>query len=171
MWELDHKKSWVQKNWCFQLWSWRILLRVPWTARRSNQSILKEITPWIFIGRTDAEAETPILWSSDAKSQCIWKDPDVRKDWAQEEKRATEDVMVGWHQQLDGQEFEQAQGSLASCSSWGHGESDMTWRLNNTWPGWWVRGKSCSLRLILIKNDVPLNIRHLSRHCRNNKIK
>ena len=80
----------------FELWYWRRLLRVLWTARRSNQSILNQ--PWIFIGRTDAEAEAPILWPPDAESWLIGKDPGAGKDWRQEEKGATEDEMVGWHQ-------------------------------------------------------------------------
>ena len=101
---------------------WRRLLRVPWTARRSinpqgNQS-------WVFIGKTDAEAETPILWPPDVKNWPMGKDPDAGKDWRQEEKGTTEDEMVGWHHRLDGHEFEQAPGvgdgqrSLACCSPW-----------------------------------------------------
>jgi len=100
----------------------------------------KEIKPvnpnvnqsWIFIGRTDAEAEAAILWPPDAKNWLIGKDPDAGKDWRQEEKGMTEDEMVGWHHCLDGQEFEQALGddeeqrSLACCSPWGGKESDMT---------------------------------------------
>ena len=89
----------------FELWCWRRLLRVPWTARRSNQSILKEMS-WVFIGRTDAEAETPILWLPHAKSWFVGKDPDAGRDWGQEEKGTTEDEMAGWHHQLDGHEFE-----------------------------------------------------------------
>ena len=99
----------------------------------------KEIKPvnpkgnqsWIVIGRTDAEAETPILWPSYAKNWLIGKDPDTEKDWRQEEKGMTEDEMVGWHHWLDGHEFEQAlvigdgQGSLACCSPWGCKELDM----------------------------------------------
>ena len=88
--------------------------------------------PWIFIGRTDAEAEAPILWPLDVKSWLIGKDSDAGKDWEQEEKGMTEDEMVGWHHQLNEHEFEQTpgdsegQGSLACCSPWGHKESDMT---------------------------------------------
>ena len=78
----------------FELWCWR-LLRVPWTAGRSNQS-------WVFIGRTDVETETPILWPADEKSWLIWKDPDAGKYWGQEEKGRTEDEMVGWHHRLSG---------------------------------------------------------------------
>ena len=85
----------------FELWCWRGLLRVPWTAWRSNQSIVKEIQSWVFIGRTDAEAETPILWPPDAKSWLIWKHPDAGKGWGQEEKGTTEDEMVGWHHSMD----------------------------------------------------------------------
>ncbi len=106
MWELDHKENWVLKNWCF----WTVVLE------KTLESPLdcKEIQPvhpkgdqsWVFIGRTDVEAETPILWPPDAKSWLIWKDPDAGKDWRQEEKGMTEDEMVGWHQRHDGREFE-----------------------------------------------------------------
>ena len=137
-------KSWtIKKSECwridaFELWCWRRLLRVPWTARRSNQSILKEINPEYSYGRTDAEAETPILWPTDAKNWLIGKDPDAGKDWRQEEKGMTEDGMVEWHHWVNGHEFEQAlgaddgQGSLECCSPWGHKESDTTERLNWT---------------------------------------
>ena len=95
---------------------------------------------WVCIGRTDAQAETPILWPPDVKSWLIRKDPDAGKDWGQEEKERTEDEMVGWHHRLDGHEFDQAlgvgdgQGRLACCSPWGCKESDMTERLNWTDP-------------------------------------
>ena len=103
----------------------------------------KEIQPvnakgnqsWILIGRTNAEAETPILWPSDAKNWLIWKDPDAGREWRQWEKRMTENEMVGWHHQLDGHEFEQAprvgdrQGSLLCCSPWGYKESGTTEQL------------------------------------------
>ena len=121
----------------FELWCWRSLLRVPWTARRSNQSILKEISP----GRNDAKAETPVLWPPHAKSWLIGKDPDAGRDWGQEEKGMTEDEMAGWHHWLDGCESEwtpgvgDGQGGLACCDSWGCKESDMTEWLNwlNDW--------------------------------------
>ena len=91
----------------FELCCWRRLFRVPWIARRSNQSILKEIDQsWVFVGRADVEVETPILWPRDAKSSLIWKDPDAEKDWRQEKKGMTEDEMVGWHHRLNGHEFE-----------------------------------------------------------------
>ena len=98
----------------------------------------KENQSWIFIGRTDTEAEALILWPPDAKNWLIWKDPDAGKDWRQEEKGMTEDEMVGWHHQLDGLEFEHTlgvddgQGGLVCCSPWGHIKSDMTEQLNWT---------------------------------------
>ena len=93
--------------------------------------------PWIFIRRTDTEAETPLFWTPDVKNWLIWKDPDAGKDWGQEEKGMTEDEMVGWHHQLNGHEFEQApgdgegQGILACCSPWGHKELDTSEQMNN----------------------------------------
>ena len=96
-------ESWtVKKAECwridaFELWCWGRCLRVPWTARRSNQSILKEISPGLFIGRTDAEAETPVLWPPHVKSWLIGKDSDAGRDWGKEETGTTEDEMAGWH--------------------------------------------------------------------------
>jgi len=91
----------------FELWCWRRLLNVPWTAKRSNQSILKEISPvYSFIGRTETEAETPILGPPDAKKWLIGKDPHGGKDWRWEEKGMTGHEIVGWHHWLDGHEFE-----------------------------------------------------------------
>ena len=125
------KKAEHQRTDAFELWCWRRLLRVPWTARRSNKSILKEIN-WIFIRRTDTEAEAPIFGPPDVRSLFTRKDPDARKNGGQEEKRVTEDEMVGWHHWINGHEFEQApedskgQGSLVLCSPWSHKELDMT---------------------------------------------
>ena len=131
MWDLDYKKAECQIIDAFELWCWRRLLRVPWTARRSNQSILN--VSWVFVGRTDAAAETPILWPPDAKNWLIWKDPDAEKDWRQDEKGLTQDEMVGWHHWLDGNEFEwtpgvgDERGGLACCSSWGRKEWLSDW--------------------------------------------
>ena len=106
MWELDYKESWVLKNWCF----WTVVLE------KTLESPLdcKEIQPvhpkgdqfWVFIGRADAEAETPVLWAPHVKSWLIGKDPDAGRDLGQEEKGTTEDEMAGWHHRLDGHEFE-----------------------------------------------------------------
>ena len=132
------KKAEHQRIDAFELWCWRRLLRVPWTASRSNQAFLKEISPELFIGRTDAEAETPIRWPPDVKNWLIGKDPDSGKVWRQKEKGTTEDEMVGWHHWLDGHEFEQAlrvgdgQRGLVCCSPWGLKESDMNEQLNWT---------------------------------------
>ena len=103
------KKAEHQRIDAFELWCWRRLLRVPWTSRRSNQSILKEISPGILdiFGRNnDAKAETPVLWPRHAKSWLIGKDSDARRDWGQEEKGMTEDERAGWHHWLDGRESE-----------------------------------------------------------------
>ena len=100
--------------------------------------VTSPLISWVFIGRTDFDAETPILWLPDVKSWLIWKDPDAGKDWGQEEKGTTEDEMAGWHHRLDGQGFGwtpgvgDGQGGLACCSSWGHKESDMIQQLNWT---------------------------------------
>ena len=107
--ELPREESWAPKNWCF----WTVVLKT-----LESPLDYKEIQPvhpkgnqsWIFIGRTDAEAETPILWPPHAKSWLIGKDPDAGRDWGQEEKGTTEDEMAGWHHRLYGHEFEQALG-------------------------------------------------------------
>ena len=106
IWELDHKEDWVPRNWCFRTVGLKKTLKIPWTARRSNQSTLKGYQPWIFIGRTNAETEAPILWPPDAKSQHTGKDPDAGNDWGQEEKGATEDESMSQHHWVNGHEFE-----------------------------------------------------------------
>ena len=133
------KKAEHQRIDASELWCWRRLLRVCWTARRYNQSIFsKGDQSWVFIGRTDVEAETPVLWPPDAKSWLIWKDPNAGKGWGQEEKGTTEHEMVGWHHWLNGHGFGwtpgvgDGQGGLACCGSWGRKESDTTEWLNWT---------------------------------------
>ena len=144
MWGLEYKESWVLKNWCF----WTVVLE------KTLESPLdcKEIQPvhpkgdqsWVFIRRTDAEAETPILCLPDVKNWLIWKDPAAGKDWRQEEKGMTEDEMVGWHHWLSGHEWVNSgswwwtglDGGLACCSPWGHKESYTTKRLNWTELNW-----------------------------------
>ena len=138
MWELDHKEDWAPKNWCF----WTVVLEKTLESPLDCKDIKlvnpKGNQPWIFIGKTDAKAEVPVLWLPDAKNWLISKDPDAGKDWRQQ-KGTTEDETVGWHHQVNGHEFEQTpgdsdgQGSLVCCSPWGHKESDMTeWLNNNT---------------------------------------
>ena len=107
MWELDHKKSECQTIDTFELWCWRRTLESPLVCNEIKLVNPKGNQPWIFIGRTDAEADTPTLWPADTKSRLIGKDPDAGKDWRQEEKEATEDEMVAWHHQRNGHEFKQ----------------------------------------------------------------
>ena len=142
MWEFDYKESWVLMYWCF----WTVVLE------KTLESPLdcKEIQPvhpkgdqsWVRIGRTDVEAETPILWPPDVKRWLIWKDSDAGKDWGQEEKGTTEDEMAGWHHRLDGHGFVwtpgvgDGQGGLECCDSWGRKESDTTEWLNWTELNW-----------------------------------
>ena len=137
MWEWDHKESWVLKNWCF----WTVVVEKTLVSPLD----CKEIQPvhpkgdqsWVFTGRTDVEAEGPVLWLPDVKCWLIWKDPDAGKDWRQEEKGMTQDEMAGWHHRLNGHNYEQApgdgdgQGSLVCCSPW-VAELDMTEQLNWT---------------------------------------
>ena len=105
LWELDCEESWAPKNWCF----WTVVLEKIFESPLDCEEI-QPVSPkgdqsWLFIARTDAEAETPILWPPDAKNWLIWKDPNSGKDWRQEEKGTTEEEMVGWHYQLNGHEF------------------------------------------------------------------
>ena len=130
------KRAERQRIDAFELWCWRRLLRVSWTARRSNQSILKEISPEYSLEGLMLKLKLQYFGHSSAKSRFIRKEPNVGKDWRQDEKGMTEDEMVGWHHWLNGHEFEQApgdgegQGSLACCSPWGLKESDMTEQLS-----------------------------------------
>ena len=158
-WTIKKAEHW--RTDAFELWCWRRLLRVPWTARRSNQFVLKEIQSWIFIGRTDVEAETPIVWPSDAKNWLIWKDPDAGKDWRPEEKGTTEDEMVGWHHRHNGHGFGwtlgigDGQGGLACCSPWGHKELDRMEWLNWT-AVFWIGTYPLAL-LVLRSSDSDRN--------------
>ena len=138
MWELDYKESWAPKNRCF----WTVVLEKTFESPMDY----KEIQPvhpkgnqsWVFIGRTNAEAETSVLWPPHTKSWLTGKDPDAGKDWGQEEKGTTEDEMAGWHHRHNGHEFGwtlgvgNGQGGLVCCGPWGHRVSDMTKWLNWT---------------------------------------
>ena len=133
MWELDFEESWAPKNWCF----WTVVLEKTLESSLDCKEIQlvhpKGDQSWLFIGRTDVKAETPILLPPDAKSWLIGKDPNAGKDWGQEKKRMTEDEMIGWHHRLDGH------AGLVCCSSLGCKELDMTERLN------WTEAKSYCL--------------------------
>ena len=138
MWELDYKESWAPKNWCFWIVVLEKTLESPLDCKEIQPVHPKGDQSWVFIGRTDAEAETPILRPPDVKNWLIGKDPNAGKDWRWEEKGMTEDEMAGWHHWLNRHEFEQAlgvgdrQGGLASCGSWDQKESDKTEWLNWT---------------------------------------
>ena len=105
MWELDYKQSWAPKNWCFWTVVLEKTLESPLDCKEIQSVHAKGDQSWVFIGRTEVEAETPILWPHYVENWLIWKDPDAGKDWGQEEKGTTEDEMVGWHHQLDGHGF------------------------------------------------------------------
>ena len=136
MCKLDYKESWAPKNWCF----WTVVLEKTLESALDSKEIQlvhpKGSQSWIFIGRTSAEAETPILWPPDEKNWLIWKNPDAGKDWRWEEKGPTEDEMVRWPHWLNGHEFEytlgvgDGQGGLVCCSPWGQKECDTNERLN-----------------------------------------
>ena len=106
MWELDNEESWMLKNWCFWIVVLEKILKSPLDNKEIQPVHPKGNQSWIFIGKTDAKAEAPILWPPDVMSWLIGKDPDAGKDWKQEEQGMTEDEMVGWHHQLNGDEFE-----------------------------------------------------------------
>ena len=140
MWELDCEESGVPKNWCFWTVVLEKTLESPLDCKDIQSVHPKRDESWVFIGRTDVEAETPILWPPHAKSWLIWKDPDAGKDWGQEEKGMPEDEMVGWHHRLNEHGFgwtlrvDDGQGGPVCYSSWGCKESDMT---ELTELNWW----------------------------------
>ena len=132
MWELDYKQSWALKNWCFWIVVLEKTLESPLDCKEIQPVHSKGDQSWVFIGRTDAEAETPILGPPHAKSWLIGKDSDAGRDWGQEEKGTTEDEMAGWHHRLNGREFGwtpgvgDGQGGLVCCDSRGCKKSDAT---------------------------------------------
>ena len=157
IWELNYKESWVPKNWCF----WTVVLDKTLESPLDSKEI-QPVNPkgnqsWNFIGRTNAEAETPILWPPDVKNRLIWKDPDAQKDWRQEEKGMTENEMVGWHRWLEGQEFEQASGvgdgqgshEVTKSQTWLSDWTQLNWTEVTCVPAWfrqwealdWGKGK------------------------------
>ena len=139
IWELDHKEDWALKNLCFR----NVVLEKNLESHLDSKEI-KPVNPkgnqlWIFIGRTDAEVDTPKFWPPDTKRRFIGKDLDAGKDWGQEEKGVAEDELVVWHYWLNGHRTEktqgdsEGQGSLSCCSPWSHKETDMTRPVNNCW--------------------------------------
>ena len=142
MWELDYKESWTLKNWCFWTVVLEKTLESPLDCKEIQSVHPKGNQSWVFIGRTDVEAETPIFWPPDVKRWLIWKDPDVGKDWGQEQKGMTEDEMVWWHHQLNGHEFEQTLGDKLreACHAAVHGVTkSQTWLSNWTELNWHER--------------------------------
>ena len=142
MWdELDHKEGWVSKNWLFWIVMLEKTLESPLDSKEIKLVNPKGNQPWIFTGRTNAGAETPILWPPDVKDWLIGKDPDAGKDWRQKEKGVAEDEMIGRHHQLNGQQFEETLGEsegqrgLECCSPWVCKELDSQASLSitNSW--------------------------------------
>ena len=179
MWELNHKEDWAPKNWCFSTMVMEKTLESSLDSKEIKLFNPKGNQPWIFIGRTDAEAETPILWPHNEKNWLIGKDPDAGKDWRQEKKGMTEDKMVGWHHQLNGHGFGRTTGvgggqrGLVYCGSWGHKESDTTEWQTELNPGpascifhilsshgasspWeWLQSDGCQIVGILLLPECP----------------
>ena len=171
MWELNCKESWVLKNWCFWTVVLEKTLESPLDCKEIQPVRSKGDQPWVFFGRNDDKAETPVLWPLHGKSWLIGKDSDAGRDWGQEEKGTTEDEMAGWHHQLDGRGSDwtpgdgDGQGGLACCDSWGCKESDTTERLNWTElrtiklieakVGWRVPGSGES-ELVFNRNSVSV---------------
>ena len=155
MWELHYEESWALKNWCFQTVVLVMTLESPLDCKEIQPVHPKGDQSSVFIGRTDFEAKTPILWPPDAKSWLIRKDPAAGKDWGQEEKGTIEDKMIGWHHRLNGRGFGwtlgvgDGQGGLVCCGSWGCKESDTT-----EWLNW------TELNVIVIKISVMNNMSH-----------
>ena len=142
MWELDYKESWAPENWYFFTVVFEKTLESPLDCKEIQPVHSEGDQSWVFIRRSDVEAETPVLWPPDVKSWLIWKYPLAWKVWGQEEKGTTEDEMIGWHHRLNGHEFGwnlgvgDGQGGLECCCSWDRKELDTTERLN--WTDWLV---------------------------------
>ena len=161
MWELDCEESWVLKNWCFWTVVLEKTLESPSDCKKIQPVHSEGDQPWVFFGRNDAKAETPVLWPPHVKSWLIGKDSDVWRDWGQEEKGMTEDEMAGWHHWLNGRDSEWTPGvgdgqeGLACCDSWGRKESGTTERLNWTELNWthMVSHNPCMVGQLLWENS------------------
>ena len=164
--ELDCEESWALKNWCFWTVMLEKTLESPLDCKEIQQVHTKGDQSWVFFGRTDAKAETPVLWPPHAKSWLMGKDSDAGKDWGQEEKGMTENEMTGWHHRLNGLEYEWTPGDgdgqegLVCCDSWGLKKLDTTERLNWTelnWRNTGIQGKKKkkkTLMCVMIENPV-----------------
>ena len=163
MLEFDQKEGWAPKNWCFQIEVLEVTLESPLDCKEINQVNPKRNQSWIFIGRSAVEAEGPIVWPPDAKTQVIGKDPDAGEDWRQAQKGTTKDKMIGWNHWLNAHEFEQApgdgegQGCLACCSSWCCKELDTNEQLNNKKTDWAI-----SVMITILNPTGTLQERHCS---------
>ena len=167
MWELDYKESWVLKNWCFWTVVLEKTLESPLDCKEIQPVHSEGDQPWVFFGRNDAKAETPVLWPPHAKGWLIGKDSDAGMDFGKEEKGTTEDEMAGWHHWLDGHEFGwtpgvgDGQGGLACCNSWSCKELDTTEWLN--WMGYMnICGhkKLCLRMYIRFSCNFPKQLKH-----------
>jgi len=168
MWELDCEEGWAPKKWCFWTVVLEKTLESPLDCKEIQPVHSEGDQPWMFFGRNDAKAETPVLWPPHVKSWLTGKDPDAGRDWGQEEKGTTENEMTGWHHWLDGRESEwtpgvgDGQGGLVCCNSWGHKELDMTERLNWTEPNWitlhyWFES-AMGVHVFPILNSSPISL-------------
>ena len=157
MWDLNYKESWAPKNWCFWTVVLEKTLESPLDCKEIKPVYSKGNQSWIFIGRTDAKAETPILWPLDVKNLLIWKDPDAGKDWRREGKVITEDELVGWHHQLNGHEFEQTLGDGEGQGSPGMLQPMGSQRAGHSSSGNWTEGCLKTQQKYLL--SISFNIR------------
>ena len=156
MWGLDHKERWVPKNWCFQIKVLEKTLESLSENKKIKSVNPKGNQPWTVIGKTDDEAEAPILWSTDVKNWLIGKDPDAGKDWRQKERGTAEDEMIGWHHWLNGDEFEQTPGGGGRSEGWCAAVHGVT--KSQTWLGDWTTPWLAYGRHLPKSSHIPLSV-------------